>query len=226
MVDVGSGALFYYGNDKLGTPQIMTDSTNAVVWEGEYKPFGEADVNPNSTVVNNFRFPGQYFDQETSLHYNYNRYYDPSTGRYLTPDPIGLAGGINLFAYVENNPTNTIDPLGLYCKIDWGVPHSAGDPLRQWRSEEKIGYWNAVSKWLLFEAIIARVKLPIPNIGKYEYTIRHTIWQLLKEYIDYWEVCYDDCTHEETSRNYMRSGETGKTQQVILKQWDELRELK
>ena len=113
MVDVGSGAMYYYGNDKLGTPQIMTDSTNTVVWEGEYKPFGEADVNPNSTVVNNFRFPGQYYDAETGLHYNYHRYYDPGMGRYLTPDPIGLDGGINLFAYVLNNPVNSVDPLGF-----------------------------------------------------------------------------------------------------------------
>ena len=56
---------------------------------------------------------GQYFDQETGLHYNYHRYYDPTTGRYLTPDPIGLVGGINPFAYTFNNPVNLIDPYGL-----------------------------------------------------------------------------------------------------------------
>ena len=57
---------------------------------------------------------GQYFDVETGLHYNYHRYYDPQTGRYITPDPIGLAGGVNLFAYSYNNPLNLIDPWGLY----------------------------------------------------------------------------------------------------------------
>jgi RHS repeat-associated protein len=57
--------------------------------------------------------PGQYYDEETGLHYNWNRYYDPSTGRYITPDPIGLAGGLNLFSYVQNNPINRIDPRGL-----------------------------------------------------------------------------------------------------------------
>ena len=113
MVDVISGEVYYFGNDRLGTPQILTDSTNTVVWEGIYKPFGEADVNPNSSVVNNFRFLGQYYDQETGLHYNYHRYYDPRTGRYLRADPIGLAGGINLYWHVQNNPINFIDPFGL-----------------------------------------------------------------------------------------------------------------
>ena len=58
-------------------------------------------------------YPGQYYDQETGLHYNYFRYYNPQTGRYITPDPIGLEGGINLFAYVQNDPMNFIDPWGL-----------------------------------------------------------------------------------------------------------------
>ncbi|RTZ95478.1 MAG: hypothetical protein DSY90_13590, partial [Deltaproteobacteria bacterium] len=62
---------------------------------------------------NNFRFPGQYYDSETGLHYNWHRYYDPKTGRYLTPDPIGLDGGINLFVYALNNPVNFVDPWGL-----------------------------------------------------------------------------------------------------------------
>ncbi|MBD3232601.1 MAG: hypothetical protein GF315_02645 [candidate division Zixibacteria bacterium] len=57
---------------------------------------------------------GQYYDNETGLHYNYFRFYDPKTGRYLTPDPIGLAGGINLYAYANQNPINSVDPFGLY----------------------------------------------------------------------------------------------------------------
>jgi RHS repeat-associated protein len=114
MVEVGSGAYYYYLNDRLGTPVLMVDATNTAVWEANVSPFGKATVNPNSTKENNFRFAGQYYDNETGLHYNYHRYYDPRTGRYLTPDPIGLAGGINLYAYVQNNPINAIDPFGLF----------------------------------------------------------------------------------------------------------------
>ena len=60
-------------------------------------------------------YPGQYYDEETGLHYNYFRYYDPGVGRYLRPDPIGLSDGTNLFAYVLNNPTSYFDSYGLCC---------------------------------------------------------------------------------------------------------------
>ena len=92
----------------------MVDSTGTVVWEARYKPFGEAQVHSKSTVVNNFRFPGQYYDSETGLHYNYHRDYHPGIGRYAEPDPIGFRGGINLYAYVRNNPLKYKDPRGLF----------------------------------------------------------------------------------------------------------------
>jgi RHS repeat-associated protein len=112
--NTGSGLqAYYFINDHLGTPQMVVDETGSVVWKGEYKPFGEVNVGTEDRV-NNFRFAGQYYDAEIGLPYNWHRYYDPKTGRYLTPDPIGLAGGINLFGYVLNNPINKIDPLGLF----------------------------------------------------------------------------------------------------------------
>jgi len=103
----------YYINDHLGTPLKMIDNNNQVVWDGAYLPFGLAE-DAIGEAQNLFRFPGQYFDGETGLHYNWLRYYDPETGRYLTPDPIGLSGGINPFVYSLNNPINHIDPLGLF----------------------------------------------------------------------------------------------------------------
>jgi RHS repeat-associated protein len=105
-------AVYYFHNDHLGTPQVLTDDTGAIAWKAVYTPFGGA-VTSIQTVENPFRFPGQYYDQETGLHYNYFRYYNPQTGRYITPDPIGLWGGINLFAYVQNSPLRYIDPYGL-----------------------------------------------------------------------------------------------------------------
>ncbi len=105
-------AVFYVHNDHLGTPQAITDENQIIVWQAEYDPFGKATVT-TETITNNIRFPGQYFDQETGLHYNYYRYYDPQTGRYIISDPIGLQGGLNTYAYVRGNPLSYSDPYGL-----------------------------------------------------------------------------------------------------------------
>ncbi len=104
---------YYYHNDHLNTPRVMTNSSGTVAWKASYNAFGHADIDASSTITNNLRFPGQYYDAETGLHYNWNRYYDPRTGRYLTPDPVGLEEGINLFTYTENNPVNKVDSNGL-----------------------------------------------------------------------------------------------------------------
>jgi RHS repeat-associated protein len=111
MIKPGNQA-YYYHNDHLGTPQVLTDATGNIAWKAAYNPFGEATISVQA-VENPFRFPGQYYDSETGLHYNYFRYYDPTTGRYVTPDPIGLDGGINLFVYALDNPLNLVDPEGL-----------------------------------------------------------------------------------------------------------------
>lgn len=108
-----SSKSYYVHTDHLGTPQVITDEAGGVVWSAVYKPFGGVARLTTALIENNVRFPGQYYDGETGLHYNYFRYYDPSTGRYITSDPIGLWGGLNTYAYVENNPINSIDPIGL-----------------------------------------------------------------------------------------------------------------
>jgi RHS repeat-associated protein len=103
--------IYYYYADHLGTPQSLTGSDQAVVWQAHHDLFGRASVTTQA-VVNNLRFPGQYFDAETGLHYNYFRDYDPSIGRYIESDPIGLEGGLNTYLYAAANPFRFTDPTG------------------------------------------------------------------------------------------------------------------
>lgn len=119
--------LFYYHCDQIGTPLLMTDEMGEVVWEASYRAWGEAreviarvskaaGVEPRNPI----RFQGQQEDAETGLRYNRNRYYDPSSGRFVSKDPIGLAGGINVYQYVPN-PIQFIDPFGLAAKNEIGT---------------------------------------------------------------------------------------------------------
>jgi RHS repeat-associated protein len=115
---VQNGKLYYIHTDHLGTPRVITDNSNTEIWKWESDPFGVAAANddPDGDGVGftfNLRFPGQYFDAETGLHYNYFRDYDPSTGRYIQSDPIGLAGGLNTYGYVGQNPLSWADHRGL-----------------------------------------------------------------------------------------------------------------
>jgi RHS repeat-associated protein len=109
---IDNNNIYYVHNDHLATPQQITNQIQTVVWAADYEPFGEVTTTVN-TVENNLRFPGQYYNAETSLHYNGARYYDPKIGRYISSDPIGLEGGVNTYAYVRNNPLRYIDPRGL-----------------------------------------------------------------------------------------------------------------
>ncbi|RLB37137.1 MAG: hypothetical protein DRH12_14785 [Deltaproteobacteria bacterium] len=135
----------------------MTNQTGTIVWSANYKPFGEANITTN-TIPNPFRFPGQYYDQETGLHYNYFRYYDPGVGRHLRGDPVasielifikqishrlekhrfsmGLKskkmtrlGVLGLYSYTRNNPETFFDRYGL--TID---PLDLYDPTIPYRS--------------------------------------------------------------------------------------------
>ena len=104
--------------DHLNTPRAIYDDQQRLEWKWEQQePFGVnvPDENPSALGAFEFpaRFPGQYADKETTLAYNYFRDYDPAVGRYLEPDPIGLRGGSNIFAYVTNDPLSRADPFGL-----------------------------------------------------------------------------------------------------------------
>ncbi|WP_414888182.1 RHS repeat domain-containing protein, partial [Pseudomonas sp. IT-93MI4] len=108
---------FYYQLDHLGTPQELTDYSGEIVWSAQYDAYGKVSaitLAGEDYLDQPLRFQGQYFDAESGLHYNRHRYYDPRLGRYLTPDPIKLAGGLNQYQYVPN-PTGWVDPLGLSC---------------------------------------------------------------------------------------------------------------
>ncbi|MGF6225531.1 RHS repeat-associated protein [Pseudomonas frederiksbergensis] len=108
---------FYYQLDHLGTPQELTDFGGEIVWSAKYNAYGKVThlaFGGGEQLEQPLRFQGQYFDTESGLHYNRHRYYDPEVGRYLTPDPIKLAGGLNQYQYTPN-PTGWVDPLGLAC---------------------------------------------------------------------------------------------------------------
>lgn len=98
--------------DHLERPIMMTDMNQQVVWKASYLPFGEVRQITGSKELNN-RFPGQWFQMETGLHYNWHRHYDPTTGRYLQPDPLGMPDGPNRWAYALNSPLMNVDPEGL-----------------------------------------------------------------------------------------------------------------
>ena len=91
------------------------DGFGNIFWSAEYDSFGNVKIDSSSIISNNLRLPGQYYDVETGFYYNYHRYYSSKLGRYLIPDPIGIGGEKNhLYVYVQNDPINSIDPMGLY----------------------------------------------------------------------------------------------------------------
>lgn len=118
-VPADAGTVYAIHTDHLNTPRLVVDQTQTAVWRWDQAdPFGNntANQDPDGNAIAfefPLRFPGQYFDKESNFHYNYFRDYDPSIGRYLQSDPIGLQGGINTYAYVGGNPVSFADPEGL-----------------------------------------------------------------------------------------------------------------
>ncbi|MDT0342903.1 RHS repeat-associated core domain-containing protein [Streptomyces sp. DSM 44938] len=98
--------------DIVGTPTELADESGTIAWRARRTLWGVTSWRTDSTAYTPLRFPGQYHDLETGLHYNYFRYYDPETARYLSSDPLGLAPAPNPYTYVHN-PHSWSDPLGL-----------------------------------------------------------------------------------------------------------------
>ncbi|WP_323856746.1 RHS repeat domain-containing protein, partial [Xenorhabdus doucetiae] len=116
---VEKGKLHYIVSDHQGTVREMLNENGTLVWAQRLKTWGKAERfqviasnNPDYHVGCNFRFCGQYEDEESGLYYNRFRYYNPETAQYISADPIGLLGGFNPYGYVHN-PTGWIDPFGL-----------------------------------------------------------------------------------------------------------------
>lgn len=98
--------------DHLGTPQLAINSQGQQTWKIHSDAFGNTVLDPNNQITLNLRFPGQYYDQETGLSYNYFRDYNPQIGRYIQSDPIGIMGGINTYNYAKGNPVAYMDAYG------------------------------------------------------------------------------------------------------------------
>ncbi len=143
-------SLYYVHTDHLSTPRrISRPSDNAIVWRWDSDPFGTdaANEDPDGDAASfayNLRFPGQYYDAESGLSYNYARDYDPVTGKYLESDPIGVKGGVNTYSYVLSDPINRIDPYGLQTSdyIEC-ILRQAGSPVRENCAQQ---FGNAVAK--------------------------------------------------------------------------------
>ncbi|KVV26326.1 hypothetical protein WK78_13770 [Burkholderia cepacia] len=119
-------SLAWYQCDHLGTPQELTDEHSEIAWAAEYRAWGVAQEairkasDGHVEVRNPIRFQGQYHDHESGLHYNRYRYYDPEVGRFVGKDPVGYAGGLNVYQYAPS-PIQFVDPFGLAAKNEIGT---------------------------------------------------------------------------------------------------------
>ena len=105
--------------DLVGTPAELVDTDGRIAWHRTADLWGATITAPDAETDCPLRFPGQYFDEESGLHYNLHRYYDPETGSYVSADPLGIDPKANPRTYV-GNPLTQLDPLGLTQQEDWG----------------------------------------------------------------------------------------------------------
>lgn len=154
MLQAEQGEVFAVVNDHLGMPKELVDSEGRVAWSAAHSAWGrvveeyrDAEARRAQPVESPFRLLGQYFDRETGLCHTKYRYFDAETGRWCSPDPLGIEGGANAFAF-DGSPVNDRDPLGLCTEKGWSSRGNAGDAssnaqrarLREHlRQEEKYG---------------------------------------------------------------------------------------
>lgn len=124
-----SSRVYHFHADPVGTPLELTDEAGELAWAGKYGAWGRVERGEDAMLLERteqpLRYPGQYADKGTGLHYNTFRYYDPDVGRFVSQDPIGLGGGCNLYSYTPN-PLTWFDPLGF---MPWPEPKNVGHHL-------------------------------------------------------------------------------------------------
>jgi len=132
-----SGDMYYYHYDGLGSVAALSNEDGGIAERYSYDVFGKPTIRDSGHVTrdssafgNRYMFTGRRYDIETDLYYYRARYYSPELGRFLQPDPIGYAAGLNLYTYCDNDPVSLVDPYGLVCGskyTDWIVPDHYGD---------------------------------------------------------------------------------------------------
>ena len=140
----------YLHTDQLNAPTAASDKNGVIAWRWDHDAFGVGAANQDpdgdkSLVDVQLRFPGQIEDSETGLFYNWHRYYDPTTGRYISSDPIGLNGGVNTYGYVEQSPLNFFDDDGLakkspriVCIVCGGLHGGLFGPYCEWCQKKSL----------------------------------------------------------------------------------------
>lgn len=195
----GAATAYFIHTDQLNTPRAITNGGGNLVWQWDSDPFGKDAANEQPAgqpaFTFNQRFPGQQFDRESNLHYNYLRDYDPALGRYIESDPIGLRGGVNTYAYVGNSPLAYVDPYGLARIIK---PHfSTFNEGMQWANK----YRDIFS---MNEYVREKIKKLCPN--------------LLKRFDD-WEIYPDPNMDNPAKRNRVTSATTKGNRTVFNYDW-------
>jgi len=148
--DAGEGSFYPLVTDHLGTPKELFDTEGNLLWQAEHELWGKAAITAKTgsnclpIIDCNLRFQNQWEDEESGLYYNLHRYYDPDSGQYLSPDPIGLEGGLRTHGYVHD-PMQWVDPLGL-----------AGCPRKAIVVGEGMGRVNKAVKDLRLQGINAK----------------------------------------------------------------------
>ncbi|WP_208353075.1 RHS repeat domain-containing protein [Pseudaestuariivita rosea] len=144
---IENGQVYFIRADHIGRPIFATDGNGTKVWQATYLPFGGVHTTSGDTIA--LRFPGQWFQSESGLHQNWMRDYDPTTGRYIQGDPLGLVDGASVYGYALQNPGRYIDPTGEAIPLMFWAGAAAGLAYAAWKNYQRYGtnfacynYWQ------------------------------------------------------------------------------------